>query len=69
MGAKTLSALELMIQTEGILLDPVYSGKTFAGLLELVNNGTIQTGEKVVMLHTGGQLALFAYQESFLTQR
>ncbi|MCP5074855.1 MAG: D-cysteine desulfhydrase family protein [Rhodobacteraceae bacterium] len=69
MGAKTRSALELMIQTEGILLDPVYSGKTFAGLLELVNNGTIQTGEKVVMLHTGGQLAVFAYQESFLTQR
>jgi len=62
-GDKTRSAIELMLRCEGVLLDPVYTGKTFAGLLDLVSNGTIQPGQKVVMLHTGGQAAVFAYQE------
>ena len=37
--------------------------KTFAGLLDLVGNGTIKSGQKVVMLHTGGQASVFAYQD------
>ncbi len=62
-GDKTRSAIELMLRTEGVLLDPVYTGKTFAGLLDLLANGTIKPGQKVVMLHTGGQAAVFAYQD------
>lgn len=62
-GPRTREALTLMARTEGIFLDPVYSAKTFAGLLDLLEAGVIQKGAKVVLLHTGGQPALFAYQE------
>ncbi|WP_237212603.1 D-cysteine desulfhydrase family protein [Ruegeria lacuscaerulensis] len=61
-GPKTQSALEKMAQTEGIFLDPVYSAKTFAGLLDIVREGQIKPGQKVVMIHTGGLPALFGYQ-------
>ena len=44
---------------EGILLDPVYTGKAMTGLFDLVRNGTIKRGEKVVFFHTGGTAALF----------
>ena len=63
MGQTTRDAVELMVRTEGILLDPVYSGKTFATLLLLLGQGEISRGQKVVLLHTGGQSALFAYQD------
>jgi len=62
-GDKTRSAIELMLRTEGVLLDPVYTGKTFAGLLDLLADKTIRPGQKVVMLHTGGQASVFAYQD------
>ncbi len=62
-GSTTRDALTLMAQTEGIFLDPVYTAKTFAGLLGLLKEGCIQPGQKVVMLHTGGVPALFGYQE------
>ncbi len=62
----TRAALEKMARTEGIFLDPVYSAKTFAGLLHLVNAGEIQPGQKVVMLHTGGLPALFGYQNELV---
>jgi len=63
LDASTHGALTLMARTEGIFLDPVYSAKTFEGLLGLVKDGSIQPGQKVVMLHTGGLPALFGYQE------
>ncbi|WP_237217434.1 D-cysteine desulfhydrase family protein [Ruegeria lacuscaerulensis] len=62
-GDRTRTALELMAQTEGIFLDPVYTAKTFAGLLGLLDSGAIRKGQKVVMLHTGGLPALFGYQD------
>lgn len=62
LGRKTRSALETMARTEGIFLDPVYTAKTFAGLLDLVAEGQIHKGQKVVMIHTGGLPALFGYQ-------
>lgn len=62
-GESTRAALTLMARTEGIFLDPVYTAKTFAGLLGLLEEGTIQKGQKVVMIHTGGLPALFGYQE------
>lgn len=62
-GDSTRDALTLMARTEGVFLDPVYTAKTFAGLLGLLKEGRIQPGQKVVMLHTGGVPALFGYQE------
>ncbi len=61
-GDQTRHALTMMARTEGIFLDPVYTAKTFAGLLGLLKEGAIRKGQKVVMLHTGGLPALFGYQ-------
>ncbi|MBO9451179.1 D-cysteine desulfhydrase family protein [Tropicibacter sp. R16_0] len=66
LSGMTRAALEKMARTEGIFLDPVYSAKTFAGLLHLVNTREIQPGQKVVMIHTGGLPALFGYQSALL---
>jgi L-cysteate sulfo-lyase len=65
-GDATRDALTLMARTEGVFLDPVYSAKTFAGLIGLLKAGRIKTGQKVVMLHTGGQPALFGYQHELV---
>ena len=59
----TLEAISLLAKTEGILLDPVYSGKGMAGLIDHVRKGTFQKGEKILFLHTGGSVALFAYEK------
>lgn len=67
LGQKTIDALSLMAQTEGIFLDPVYTAKTFAGLLDLLHTGRIKPGQKVVMIHTGGLPAIFGYQNELLT--
>ena len=56
-------ALRLMAQTEGIILDPIYTGKTLAGLIDLVEKGELGKDETVVLVHTGGTPALFAYAE------
>jgi D-cysteine desulfhydrase family pyridoxal phosphate-dependent enzyme len=58
-----LEAIRLVARTEGILLDPVYTGKAMAGLLDLVRRGTIGAGETVLFWHTGGIPALFAYAD------
>ena len=57
-----IEAVQLLAREEGILLDPVYSGKGMAGLIDLVRNGHFIKGENVVFLHTGGSAALFAYR-------
>jgi len=62
----TREALTLMARTEGIFLDPVYTAKTFAGLLGLIKTGIIEPGQKVVLLHTGGLPALFGYEEELI---
>jgi len=55
----------LFARLEGILLDPVYTGKGAAGLIGLIREGRFAKGENVVFLHTGGSAGLFAYQEIF----
>jgi 1-aminocyclopropane-1-carboxylate deaminase/D-cysteine desulfhydrase-like pyridoxal-dependent ACC family enzyme len=55
-----LAAVEMVARREGILLDPVYTGKAFAGLLDLAGRGVLAPGEPVIFLHTGGVPALFA---------
>jgi 1-aminocyclopropane-1-carboxylate deaminase/D-cysteine desulfhydrase-like pyridoxal-dependent ACC family enzyme len=56
-------ALRLLAGTEGIILDPVYSAKAMAGLIDHVRSGRIGKGQTVVFLHTGGTPALFAYAD------
>ena len=56
-----LDAIMLMAQTEGILLDPVYSGKMMAGFLAHQAEGRWPTGKRILLLHSGGVPALFAY--------
>ncbi|MCR9222059.1 MAG: D-cysteine desulfhydrase [Alphaproteobacteria bacterium] len=60
-----LEAIELFAQLEGILLDPVYSGKGAAGLIDLIRKGEIGRDETVVFLHTGGAAGLFGYVGAF----
>jgi D-cysteine desulfhydrase len=57
-----VEAVRMLAQVEGILLDPVYTGKTMAGLIALVRRGTFKKGEHVLFVHTGGSPALYAYQ-------
>jgi D-cysteine desulfhydrase family pyridoxal phosphate-dependent enzyme len=54
-------AIRRLARTEGILLDPVYTGKAFAGLLDLVEKGELGSNEPIIFLHTGGLPALFAF--------
>ena len=56
-----MEALELVARTEGILLDPVYSGKAMAGLIDLIRKGRFTKGQNIVFLHTGGAVGLFGY--------
>lgn len=55
-----LAAIKLMAEKEGIMVDPVYTGKTFAGLLDMCAKGEIKENENVVFLHSGGSASLFA---------
>jgi 1-aminocyclopropane-1-carboxylate deaminase/D-cysteine desulfhydrase-like pyridoxal-dependent ACC family enzyme len=55
-------AIQKLAQLEGILLDPVYTGKAFAGLLDLVKQGKLGRDEPIIFLHTGGLPALFAFE-------
>ena len=54
-------AVRLVARTEGILLDPVYSGKAMAGMIDLIRKGVLAKGETIVFLHTGGAVGLFGY--------
>ena len=60
--ADTLDAIRMFAELEGILLDPVYSGKGAAGLIDWCRKGRFKPGERVVFLHTGGSVGLFAYK-------
>lgn len=59
-------ALSLVARLEGILLDPVYTGKAMAGLIDLVRRGIFSQNDSIVFIHTGGSAALFAYYKHLL---
>lgn len=61
-----IEAVKLLARTEAILLDPVYSGKAMAGLIDLVRNDHFASGSNVMFLHTGGSPALYAYLDTFM---
>lgn len=56
-----LEAIELTAQNEGIILDPVYTGRTMAGFLGIARQAS--AGQKLLFVHTGGQPSIFAYEE------
>jgi len=60
-----IAAVKRCAQLEGLLLDPVYTGKAMAGLIDLCKKGTIPKNSQQLFLHTGGSPALFSYQEIF----
>ena len=62
---EALEAIKTLAQTESVLLDPVYSGKAMAGLIDLVKKGHFGREENIVFWHTGGTQALFAYRRAF----
>jgi L-cysteate sulfo-lyase len=59
---ETIAAIKLAASLEGLLVDPVYSGKAMAGLIGLARSGSLGRGSTIVFLHTGGTPALFAYR-------
>jgi len=60
-----IEATKLMARKEAILLDPVYSGKAFAGLIGLINNKQFTKNDNVLFIHTGGAVSLSAYEWAF----
>lgn len=62
-GRESTEAIKYLARTEGLFIDPVYSGKAFAALLAHIKSGRIPQGSTVVFWHTGGATALFAEKE------
>lgn len=63
---RMVEAVQLLARTEGILLDPVYTGKVMAGMIGMIRQGAIGKRENVLFLHTGGSPSLFAYEDVLL---
>ena len=59
-----IEAVHMLARTEGIFLDPVYSGKGMAGLIDLIRTGVFHKGQTIVFLHTGGSSGLFGYVDA-----
>ena len=66
MGEPEKEAISLVARTEGILLDPVYTGRAMAGMIDLIRKGEFDKDETIVFWHTGGSAALFAYADQLL---
>lgn len=64
-----VAAVELVARLEGILLDPVYTGKAMAGLIGLIRQDFFMKGANVLFVHTGGSPALYAYAETFWSSK
>ena len=62
------NAIYTMAQEEGILLDPVYTGRAFGSLLDLIEKNYFPRGSNILFWHTGGQPALFAYKNDLFTR-
>jgi D-cysteine desulfhydrase len=65
---RMVEAVQLLARTEGLLLDPVYTGKIMAGLIGLARAGHFGDGERVLFMHTGGLPGVFAYERELLGQ-
>ena len=61
-----VEAVKMLARTEGIILDPVYTGKAMAGLIDLIRKGYFKKSDNVLFMHTGGFPSIFAYVSTFL---
>ena len=61
MGPAEQEAIQLAAQSDALLVDPVYTGRALAGLIDLIRKGEFVPGQNVLFWHTGGSPALFAY--------
>jgi len=59
-----MAALTLAARTEGIVLDPIYTGRALAGLMSAIADGQIKPGERTVLLHSGGLPGLFGQADT-----
>jgi D-cysteine desulfhydrase len=66
LGPEERSAIQILAQTEGLLLDPVYTARAMAGLLGLMEDGAFDSGDNVCFWHTGGTPGIFAYGNALL---
>jgi D-cysteine desulfhydrase len=66
MGEAEREAINLVASLEGILLDPVYTGRAMAGLIDLIRRGAFLGNQNILFWHTGGTPALFAYGDQLL---
>lgn len=64
-----VEAVQLLARTEGILLDPVYSGKAMSGLIGMIREGKFNKNDNILFLHTGGSPALYAYKDVMLKDK
>jgi 1-aminocyclopropane-1-carboxylate deaminase/D-cysteine desulfhydrase-like pyridoxal-dependent ACC family enzyme len=60
-----LDAIKMVAELEGLLFDPVYSGKALAALIDQINLGNFSHHKNVVLIHTGGAASLSAYVDAF----
>ena len=67
-SAAEQEAVSLAARMEGLLLDPVYTGRAFAGLVDLVRKGAFSPRDRVLFWHTGGLPSLFPYRNELLSQ-
>lgn len=68
-GPEIFETIKLLARTEGLVLDPVYTGKAFHGLLQEIRRGQLQGARDVVFIHTGGIFGLFPQRSGFDRQR
>ena len=66
LGALERNAILTAARTEGLLVDPVYTGRALGGIIDMIRKSTLSKGQKVLFWHTGGIPALFAYGEEIL---
>lgn len=64
-GPSTTEAMKLAARTDALITDPVYEGKSMAGMIQLIKEGSIAAGSNVLYVHLGGQPALNAYSSYF----
>ncbi len=68
LGAPEVDAIRMFAQTEGLLLDPVYTARAAAGMIDLIHKGSFNKGENVLFWHTGGTPALFSEKYAELAE-
>ena len=68
MTPAALEAIKLFAKTEGILLDPIYTGRAMAGLIDLTKSNSYKKDDNIVFLHTGGSPTLFPFKKEFATR-